>query len=540
MAAKTPLDTIVKMLADPAPERRVAAAIVLGELKAKGPEVVKGLARMLAEDGPVSQRHALDALARINAKPALESIWPLLASRDDDVRRAASEAVASIGEAVIPDVRARLASAEGAERRALESILAHLGGKEAFDALLDALAEGDDETNRATALELRTHVKSADAATRKSYRGRIEKFLAKLSKADTPNASAMAAAVKVLGFLEDPRSSETLLELARDAKQPAPVRQEALIALRFTMSAGASADVVKALVGAASASDRALAQTALMTLAGLELPAALAPALAELALHRELDRARIAIDKLGSLGGGKATETLVEIVARGDKRRAEIAAEAVKDRKDAVAPLAALLAEVTEEERARLVRQVLRPRAAELTPAMRKAIAEAGIAKLVAGQEGWEPALALATERDAKASALELSAEAARLRKGKKLDEEERVLRALVKTGQASDDDRYRMASLALRESKLDPRTRGGDRAIQLLSELARRGYDVGKALRADRAVELEQLYYVGFCFLEEGLSIGEELLEEVVKKGGRKKIATAAKNKLKLAERED
>lgn len=540
MAAKTPLDTIVKMLADPAPERRVAAAIVLGELKAKGPEVVKGLARMLAEDGPVSQRRALDALARINAKPALDSIWPLLASRDDDVRRAASEAVASIGEGVIPDVRARLASAEGAERRALESILARLGGKEAFDALLDALAEGDEETNRATALELRTHVKSADAATRKSYRGRIEKFLAKLAKADTEKASAMAAAVKVLGFLEDPRSSETLLALARDAKQPAPVRQEALIALRFTMAAGASADVVKALVGAASASDRALAQTALMTLAGLELPAALAPALAELALHRELDRARIAIDKLGSLGGGKATETLVEIVARGDKRRAEIAAEAVKDRKDAVAPLAALLAEVTEEERARLVRQVLRPRAAELTPAMREAIAEAGIAKLVAGKEGWEPALALATERDAKATALALSAEAARLRKGKKLDEEERVLRALVKTGQASDDDRYRMASLALRESKLDPRTRGGDRAIQLLSELARRGYDVGKALRADRAVELEQLYYVGFCFLEEGLSIGEELLEEVVKKGGRKKIATAAKNKLKLAERED
>ena len=540
MAAKNPVDTIVKMLADPAPERRVAAAIVLGELKAKGPEVIKGLARMLAEDGPVTQRHALEALARINAKPALASIWPLLASRDEDVRRAATEAIASLGEAVVPDVRARLASAEGAERRALESVLAQLGGKEAFDALLEALAEGDEETNRATALELRTHVKSADAATRKSYRGRIEKFLAKLAKADTPSESAMAAAVKVLGFLEDPRSSETLLALARDAKQPASVRQEALIALRFTMAQGASADVVKALVGAASASDRALAQTALMTLAGLDLPAALAPQLAALALHRELDRARIAIDKLGSLGGSKATETLVEIVARGDKRRAEIAAEAVKERKDAVAPLAALLAEVTEEERARLVRQVLRPRASELTPAMRKSIAAAGIARLVAGDEGWEPALALATERDGKATALELSAEAARLRKGKKLDEEDRVLRALVKTGQASDDDRYRMASLALRESKLDPRSRGGDRAIQVLSELSRRGYDVGKALRADRAVELEQLYYVGFCFLEDGMPAGEELLEEVVKQGGRKKIATAAKNKLKLAERED
>jgi hypothetical protein len=58
----------------------------------------------------------------------------------------------------------------------------------------------------------------------------------------------------------------------------------------------------------------------------------------------------------------------------------------------------------------------------------------------------------------------------------------------------------------------------------------------VGKALRGDRGVELEHLYYVGSCFLEEGIPLGEELLEEVVKKGGRKKIATAAKNELKLA----
>ncbi len=537
MATKTPVDQIVKMLEDAAPERRMAAAIVLGELKAKGPAVVKGLARVLAEDGPVLQRHALDALTRIGAKPALESVWPLLASRDEDVRSAAAEAIASIGEAVVPDVRARLSTAEGAERRALESILSRLGGKEAFDALLDALEEGDDESNRATALELRRHVKDADAATRRGYRGRLEKFIAKLlKKQDGARESALAAAVKVLGFLEDPKAAPTLLELARDASAPPSVRQEALIALRFTMAAGASPDVVKALVGAAGASDRALAQTALMTLAGLDLPASLAPALADLALHPDLDRARIAIDKLGSLGGAKVTETLVDILARGDKRRAELAADALKDRADNVAPLVDLLASTSELERARLVRNVLRPRVDDLTPAMQKKLAAAGVEKLSTGDPAWEPALALANERNAKATAEVLREQAAALRKSKKTTEEQRVLRALERTGLATDDDRYRLASLALRESKLDPRTRGADRALSLLSELARRGYDLGKALRADRTVELEHLYYVGFCFLEDGVPIGEELLEEVVKKGGRKKIATAAKNKLKLA----
>ena len=50
-----------------------------------------------------------------------------------------------------------------------------------------------------------------------------------------------------------------------------------------------------------------------------------------------------------------------------------------------------------------------------------------------------------------------------------------------------------------------------------------------------DPAVDLEALYYVGFCFIEDEIGGGEEILEIVVEKGGRKKIAKAAKNKLKL-----
>jgi len=105
----------------------------------------------------------------------------------------------------------------------------------------------------------------------------------------------------------------TLLALARDAKQPAAVRQEALIALRFTMADGADKDLLKALVDAAAASDRSLAQTALMTLAAIEVPGTHAPALARLALHPDLSRAQMAIEKLGSLGGKGATETLAKV-----------------------------------------------------------------------------------------------------------------------------------------------------------------------------------------------------------------------------------
>ena len=42
-------------------------------------------------------------------------------------------------------------------------------------------------------------------------------------------------------------------------------------------------------------------------------------------------------------------------------------------------------------------------------------------------------------------------------------------------------------------------------------------------------------LYYVGFHFAEAKKPLGEELLEEVVKKGGRTKVGKMAKNKLAL-----
>jgi hypothetical protein len=62
------------------------------------------------------------------------------------------------------------------------------------------------------------------------------------------------------------------------------------------------------------------------------------------------------------------------------------------------------------------------------------------------------------------------------------------------------------------------------------------RGYDLASALRKDRAVGPEEMYYLGFHFVEEGHPLGTELLSEVVKKAGRSKVAKMAKNKLSLS----
>jgi len=528
--AVSPIDRIVKMLDDGAPERQLAAIIVLGELKSKA--AVKPLTSILEGGAPALQRHALEALKSIGiTRSGLVALWPLLGSRDANVRNAAIDTIASVGESVVSDVRRRLSDAEGDQRRALESVLSRLGGKEAFDVLLEALAAGDEEANRATALELRRHVRDAEPSIRRGYRARIESLLERRGLRE----AAMASAVKVLGYLEDKKSAPVLLALAKDSRRSAAVRQEALIALRFTMRDGATDAVVQALVGAALADDRALAQTALMTLIAMELPASLAAPLTQLALHKDIERARMAIEKLGSLGGGKATETLIEIVKRGDKRRAELAAAALEARKDALAPLVTLFASADELERSRLLRRALESRHDELTGPMRARLLDAAVEALVSGADVAEPRLAVASDSGAKLGP-RLRKEAAKLRKARKLDAEARVLGALSGAGEARPEERYRLAAVLLRGSSLDPRARRSDRSLRLLAELAKTDFDVASAMRSDRGVELDALYYVGFCFLEDGVDGGEDLMRDVVKRGGRKKIATAAKNKLALA----
>ena len=140
---------IVGLLKSDAIEKQIAAAIVLGELKAKAPGTVEALATSLESGVPLLQLHALQALSRIGAKKALPQIFPLLSSHEGDVRRAATTAIASVGADVVPEIKARIATAHADERRALDAVLAELGGKDAFDALIKGLASSDPEAAKA-------------------------------------------------------------------------------------------------------------------------------------------------------------------------------------------------------------------------------------------------------------------------------------------------------------------------------------------------------------------------------------------------------
>src|SRR5450432_261051 len=531
---------LAALLASEATERQIAAAIVVGELGLRDPALVSGLVALTASGLPPLQRHAAEALGRLATPKALPHLLPLLGARDEGVRRAAADAVGAFGEAAVPALRARLASAEGDERRAVEEALARVGGEAAISTLLEGLGTASVEEARAATLVARQRIKDADAKEKRAYLADVKRFLGlKKTKA---SAAATVAALRVLGFLEDGGTVPLLLEHAMGGKRAPEVREEALIALRFLGRAGgkpaeaaraakAAGPVAAKITSIAETAPLPTARAALYTLACLPLPGALAARLGKLAAHPEAERARLATERLAQMPGPEASRALGQLLQATDERAlAEAAATALSTRPDAGAVLARAVLDAPDAERAGLLARLLRPHLRALDGKTTRALRVAAIERLAAGAPAptWEPLLQVAREADPEGTALALREAGAKLRKGKP-ERALAALRALGRGANATPDDGYAWATLELGAGRRDE-------AFTIFGQLTERGFDLAAALRRDRGLDAETRYQIGFHFAERRHPVGEEILSAVAEAGGRTKVGQMARAKLRSA----
>jgi hypothetical protein len=566
MAGASLVDKIRALLASDAHERQIAAAIVLGEIGARDAAVLDGLAAAAAGGIPPVQRHALEALARLaagkSARKLLPAVLGCLGSREPEVRRAAVDAAVAFGDEVVGPVRERLAAAvDVGERRALEEVLGRVGGRDAFSALLGALDTTDVEAARAAALAVRQRVKDASPREKASYLGQVSKLAwaelgspsgARRGKAREPSQGSrldigaaggkrapspalVAGALKILGYLEDPAAIPILLAFARDKRQPGPVREEAIVALRFTARGKAGTRVAAALAELAERGTPELARAALYTLATLEPSPALAPRLRKLALGGEPERARLAIERLAQIPAPAAADALAGVLsATADRGRAEAAANALSDRPDGAPALGRALLAARDDDRAALLARLLRPRARALVDGgaagrkLGQALVADAVARVGRGAAGAEALLPLARELDRERTGAALRALAQKLGRGKDPARALGVLRLVGQASDASADDGYALAAAELRSGRRDE-------ALIIVGQLLERGFDLPSALRRDRSLTPEQRYQVGFQLVERRHPAGEEVLADLAG-SGRSKIATMAKAKLKSA----
>ncbi|MHB8878544.1 MAG: HEAT repeat domain-containing protein, partial [Myxococcaceae bacterium] len=353
---------IADLLAEESPRKRIAAAVVLGELEVKDPAVVSKLVEMARDPVDAFAEAAVEALGRIGSKKALPVLLESLL-RGKELARLSAQAIAALGPEVLPELRSQLAGAAPELRAALSQLLPAVGGRLSMEMTLEGLlGQPFDAVNR-VALSVRQEVKSAPEAERRSIRTQVEKFLEK--KKTQEDEPALRGALKILGYLELGEATDTLLSYLTP-KQPTPVRVEAATALRFALGQAASKKALRKLIDLLGDPDPLVARSARDTLTVLKLGPELSDEVAELAGSKDLEVALLAIGRLGAMGGKLAQKTLVPIARGADRPRAEAAAKAVASLEGGESLLAEALAGAREEVGAQVLSEVLTPIAAKL------------------------------------------------------------------------------------------------------------------------------------------------------------------------------
>jgi HEAT repeat protein len=535
-----PIKKIVELLDDESPRKRIAAAVVIGELGVKDPQVVSRLVAMAKDPLEAYAEAGIEALGAIKSMKALPVFMDAL-GRGKELSRLARGAIAALGEEALGEIRARLADASPEVRAQLSQLLPAVGGRQSFEMALEGMRGQPFDAINKVALSVRAEAKESTEATRRVMKTQVLNFLGK--KKTEEDEPALRGAIKTLGFLELPETVDTLLGYLNQKHLPL-VRVEAAMALRFAMAHQPSKKAMRKLMELLEDEDALVSRAAKDTLTVLHVGEDFFDELAELAQGKDADLGLFAIARLAELAKKKPKDAVavLALVARGgDRARAEAAARVLASLPSGLAHLVDALVDAEEEVGAQVLSEVLTPQAAEL--------AKKDVARLVKAAEkqlGSQLAVAKRILEPVKRVDPEGWAELLRA-KAKSLAKKDEaradvISQMLVRSADATTDDRYAFAMQQLERHghDLHPRARQGDPALAELEKLHREGFEVGEKLLKDKKVSDDARFYVGFHFAEKPLfqqkNLGATLLEAIAGKG-KGKLAKAAKNKLKLLE---
>ncbi len=542
------MDAIVKkligMLGDERMDRRCAAAMVIGELRLKEPEVVDGLGRCLSEDNRMLQLYALEALASARTPKIAALVTPLLDHADEELRTQASALLAGQGAKATASLAKELAGAPVTRQRAIISILVRSHDGETIERLLALLP--DAELGEYTLNALRGEVEHLTGEEPEELRARVAALLK--NKAWLAEPAGTSRALRLLGYLRVPKSVKTILGFTSD-KHPVPVRVAALAALRRPLAASSSVDeAAEELLRIADDPDPTLARAAVDTLRTIQLPAGMTAQLSKLAEGRHAETRKFALEALGRAGGNsgsnKVLKSLLAALGGSDPTARETAAAGLGRMEGAGQALAGELASsLGDPERVRLLCRLLRRHPDAQKPAIRQEVGELTAAALEEGTPAAEPLLELLSAIDPDGYAKLLGERAHAHRKAKRFDQAFALFSKLDSAGLLDDESRYAalVSGLCALPSKkeLARASRTTDPVLRLLVALLSKGEPVGSKLRKEKCLTPDDLFYLGFNFTEskddDEKELGAELLGHLAEKAPRTKLGRSAKNKLHL-----
>jgi len=532
------LQKLLNLAAKGTVEQRCAALLVLAALKLDNAQVVKAAGAAIAQPNPVLKDFALRYFEEVKPKSALPLFAGLLDDPDKDTHERAVRFLSQAGQAAVPAVLQFAAGASRAGQVNAARVLCELRGKAAFKGLLPMLVGGTDEFNKTICDLMTSAIRGLDDKEQAQLYGEVEALAAKLDPKE--QRPAVVSVMRLMGQLGRAEARRWLFKFVTPEHHHT-LRSHALVALlRCLRDHELRKEEYARLFPLLEETDFSeVARLAIDLLDAHELPDDSRHLLSRLLESPHPDVQKFALRKMGDFSTPATVRTLIEQLGDPDYRKRDVAANSLRKIPEA---RAALLRELTACDDASKAWSI-----AELLPSFegkwRQDVLIALWKRLHAAinaedriQTAFLQVLKLA---DANYSYQQLAGEAAKLAKAKKFKEAVAFLALLKEFSEFKSEDKFR---LALAQLKLHAHTLATNRhhpAVDLLADLHRNSaYPLFEALKKDRALEAEDLFNLGFSFVErhgDERSLGKDLLEYVATKFPRNKVGKNAKNKLKL-----
>ncbi len=530
---------IVHMLSDDRPEKQCAAALVLGELRIKTPDVVEALGQALQSENRLLKVYSLQALAGARSAKVARLVTPFLDDSDEEIRTHAAALLASQGNAAAATLLKELHSGPIVRRRTAVNILARCHDEEIFAKLIDLLPDSDlgEHTLNVLRAEI-DHLSISESTVLQSLASSLL-----INKDWLIDPTRTARCLRLLGYLRSPTLVNVLLPFAVE-KKPVPVRLAALAALRRPLAASRSTDSpFNALLAVTDDPDPMIARAAIDTLRGLKVPENVTPNLLALSEARHADTRRFALEALSGTSKPRVVKRLLMHLAGDDPASRESAVRSLASMAGIARTLVKELEGSEDNKLTTMLCQVLRHHVDELKPVDQKRIIETAIHAIEEELPAAESLIGLMSVMLPEVYHKHLIAHALKLRQAKRFPQAFAFLSRLDKLGCLDDEGRFITAVTGLKsmpnKKDLGRMPRATHPVLKQVAELVANGYPITSKLQEDSDLTDEDLFYIGFNFSEskddDEKEFGGSLLFHLVETTPRSKLGKNAKNKLRL-----
>ncbi|HKI37447.1 MAG TPA: HEAT repeat domain-containing protein [Gemmataceae bacterium] len=517
-------------------EVRRAAAVVLGELGLRDPEVSRAVCDGLADPDAAVRSLLLTVAGQLRVEPALPQLLKKIEEGGEESELAALAAakLGAKGTKALQDLMHKVAPGL---RRRIAGALAAAGTASAGNAAMDALLDKDPGVVDAAARALSAEIPSMPDAAKRLLGDHLLGLLEGMGKTPLPPASELAA-VRLLAALAEPRAETWFWDRIQPG-HPVEVRAAALQGLGKSAAAPVK-DRLKRLLACAADGDFRVAAPALMILRGVAVSDRQLPDWLSLFEAGDVAGRRLALEKLGDRDTAEVAAALLRQLRHADRALRDDALTHLARLGAGRTALAEALLAAESPDAAWTLARTQEPFVGSYDAPLRERLFAQASDYHEAGDRRAEALLHLLRVADAPGLRDRLEERAAALRKKKQYDRALVYLRLLTRDPACGAAIRLEAAACALKVSgrDLSAEARAADPTLQQFTRLIdNHEAETLEFVTKAKWLEPEELFYLGFHFAEKERAekkFGGEMLRLVAKGSPKSKLAKDAKSKLR------